>query len=174
MEDEGRKQLEAELGTYVQQLREIDEIAQIILKGHLAVERQLEHIIRHILLHPNYVLEGHFGFERKVQIVRSYSLNAHDHRDWAFLGILNELRNEIAHREPGETRKQKIDKARKAFLERVFPEARKKFENSTDETIALAICMTCGGFLDHIQEDIESLRGAIDDMLERAWSEPKE
>lgn len=172
--DKARKELEEGLGDFIKQLSEIDEYAQIILKGHIVIEQKLNEIIRYIFFHPDYVLNARLRFEQKLEMVRAYSVNAHDHLDWSFLRKFNELRNIIAHEPPGERRTQKMAAIHTLFLDLTIPDQRLKYKNSTQETFALSVCMRCAGFLEYIGDDLGQLYCDIRNMMASFSTEAQE
>jgi hypothetical protein len=149
---------------------EIDEIANIVLKGHLLIEGAIDRIVRYTFFHPDYVLDSRHNFERKVQIARAMSLNAHNWPDWDIVLAVNSLRNAVAHKHHS-GRKTKIDRIRQLCLDRVKPETRSRYKESSDEEIIIFACARCDAFLSFIEEDVEHLRREINDMIAKHHAE---
>jgi hypothetical protein len=53
-----------------------DETALVVLKGHLLIEESLEAIISDYVLHPEFVEKARLGFEKKMYLARSISIQA--------------------------------------------------------------------------------------------------
>jgi hypothetical protein len=149
-------------------LTDIDEVANVILKGHLLVENDLDDVIRAFFFHPEYILNDRFRFERKVLIARTMSLNAHKHHHWDLLLALNSLRNEIAHKHAGEERQRRIDGIRRMCLSRITQEELKRHEHDSDRDIVVLACAFCAGFLAYIEDDLKDLRANMDKLAEEA------
>lgn len=150
---------------FSKEIREVDEVVNVVLKGHLLVERALDRIISLIFFHPDYILNGRQSFERKVQIARAMSLNAHDHHHWDLILSVNSLRNEIAHKHPGDERKKKTERVRQASVESITSKASELHRNDTDSGIIIFACSMCCGFLAYTEDDLEDLRKEINSMI---------
>lgn len=149
---------------YVQQfkkhLEEMDELVQIVLKGHLIMESAIDNIIALIFFHPELILDARINFFLKVQMVRAYALHEKDMSIWKLVLAISELRNEIAHNLDGKKREARLAAVRKLYLSEApdFAEAHKDYP---DHIIVLLACSMCTGFLGVFEEDITALRNHI-------------
>jgi hypothetical protein len=147
-------------------LSTVDEFANLVLRGHYVLERDIDTIIGHVFFHPDGILNDRFGFsfERKVRIVRAMSRNAKDHAHWDIVLAMNSLRNTIAHHNYDE-RQRKIDRIRTLCLESTASEAfQRDHDSGPIEIVSFAFAL-CTGFLSYIEHDIESLRGEIEEII---------
>jgi hypothetical protein len=151
---------------FKKQLTEIDDIANIILKGHLIIESTLDDILRVLFFHPEQILESgnRFGFERKVQILRAMLVGSNNHPHWKIVLAVNSLRNEIAHKHAGEERHRKINRLREVCMAEVVPETKKHLENAPDDEVATFGCAACEGFLAVVLDDFIAMREQLDKL----------
>jgi hypothetical protein len=156
---------------FQQQMTEVDELQQVVLKGHLIIESALDSIITIIFHHPEHIFRGRFGFVHKVNLARAYGLRKDTNSMWNLVLSVNETRNEIAHNLAGEKRTKKMVQLRRMFLSESDGELRKEFEkqgqkldDASDEVIAFYACSMCTEFLGTFEHDIEALRHIIDVM----------
>jgi len=91
-------------------LLEIDELANVVLRGHLLVENDLDAVIAAIFYYPDYI--GRLSFERKSEVARAMALRTQNAAVWNTLSALNELRNGIAHNNDPATRRKRMDRLR--------------------------------------------------------------
>jgi hypothetical protein len=172
VEDKALLNIQDELPDFIEHLQEIDEIAQIILKGHLHVEQQLERILTYMFFYGDYALKARIGFDQRIQLIKGWSA-FHEHEHWEFISALNQLRNEIAHKSPGEARKKKIEDVRQMFIKACIPSVREQYKSAADSTITLYLCATASGFLEKIHDDILDMRQRIDAMAQTVWNEQR-
>jgi len=93
------------------QWQNIDELSQIILKGHLVLEERLTRIIGKFVFHAELVQSAKPRFIQKIEIARSISLDEHGNRMWELFKAINELRNQLAHSLDPERRDLKTEGA---------------------------------------------------------------
>jgi hypothetical protein len=147
-------------------IRLVDELANLVLRGHYILERDIDRIIRHIFFHPERILDGPFlfNFDRKVRLVRAMSRNASEHPHWDVVTALNALRNTIAHH-GYEDRQAKIDYLRELCSKTAKLEKHEKEHGSSYmEVVTFAFALGTG-FLVHIEEDLENLRKNIEGLI---------
>jgi hypothetical protein len=153
--------------TFKKHLTDVDELANVILKGHFLVEQDLDEAISVIFFHPDHVLDGRLSFERKVQIARAMSIRSNNLPTWDVLLALNSMRNEIAHNPARQERKKKMDRLRQTYLANFEEESRKQHEKDSSADIVVHACALCSGFLAYFTDDIVELRKHIDKLDER-------
>jgi hypothetical protein len=144
-------------------LTQIDELANVILRGHLLVENDLDAVIRATFFYPEYI-KGRVSFERKSQIARAMALRTQKEAVWETLTALNELRNEVAHKREAKARKAKMDQLRKACLKQIKPEKAAEHRNDSDREIVIMSCALCSGFLDLLVNQLWGMRDCLNQV----------
>ncbi len=149
---------------FTAKLRAVDDLANIVLKGHLIVEQDIDEIIAGYFFQPQYLLEDRtLGFERKVRLLRAVAYLNRDHQDWELLLLYNSLRNEIAHKGDGPKRKAKLDRIRAFILDGADPGHP---IDSDDEELVIFAAARCSGFLAFISDNLIQVRWYIEHLLE--------
>lgn len=158
------KENEEALNKYVEafqkHLSEVDQLAQIVLKGHLIIESALENIIQAFFFHPAHILERRLPFHHKVAICRSLCLRKDQERTWELIEAINAVRNEIAHKLDGKILGPKVARVKELYLAEGYP-AKVDGKDLSDDLIVLNGCSACVGFLGRFEEDVKALRGHI-------------
>jgi hypothetical protein len=164
-QDAAMLHLQEQLGGMVAELSKIDEIGQIVLNGQIQIESHIDDILAVIFFHPEHILTGlRIDFERKVRIVRAYSLRTHNWPPWDLILAFSQLRNAIAHTSDGEKRQERMGAVRSAFFKTRLPGRLTEFDGANDRAIALVACASCSGFLQVLEDEMRRLRRHIDDL----------
>jgi hypothetical protein len=155
---------------FKEHLSHVDELAQVVLKGHLLIESALNNIIETIFFHPEHILERRFQCHQKLAICRALCLRKDKERTWDLIEAINTLRNDVAHDLEGKKRKGRMDRLRQIYVEEGYPTKLK--DKEIDElTLVAYACAACSGFLGTFEHDIKALRGymnALDNLLQSA------
>ena len=160
--------LQEDIGDFTKELSAIDELTQAVLKGHLLIERDLDEIIALLFFHPEYILQcrSRFGFDRKVALLRALVPRTHELPVWEMMAAVNELRNVVAHSLSADRRKEKMDAVRQLYLSTTIdPDIIEVFRHAADHLVAISVYGICGGFLDHLKEDMTRLRERINELV---------
>jgi hypothetical protein len=153
---------------FATQLRAIDDVANIVLQGHLLIEQDIDEAIEGYFFQPQYLLDDRtLGFERKVQLLRASTYLHPDEPDWELLLAFNSLRNEIAHKRDGPKRKAKLERVRNLILKSASESASEKYSlKSDDKEMAIFAAARCTGFLVFVSDSLISGRWYIERLLE--------
>jgi hypothetical protein len=76
---------------------DVDELAQVILKGHLIIEGVLDNILELVFFHPEHLANARLSFNQKVNLARAYCLRKNQLSMWRLVTMINTIRNQIAH-----------------------------------------------------------------------------
>lgn len=82
---------------YDRHMPETDDLACIVLKGHLLVEEMLFHLAYLNLPHPHYLEDAKLGFFKLVGVVRAAIQDKSENAYWRLILELNSFRNKFAH-----------------------------------------------------------------------------
>lgn len=147
---------------FVDEIKYIDDVAQIVLKGHLVMEGIMTEAICTFVHHGDFLEDARLQFYSKLQICRAMSLSEQNNGMWDLITALNTLRNHLSHSIDPSKRKSKIDSL-KGHFSREFPELLdKKYEGMSEEAI---LCMhaisTSLGFLNQFHEEVKRFRALV-------------
>src|SRR5260221_14261232 len=77
-------------------LERFDELAHMVLKGHLLIEEAVNDYLRAFFINSEFVEQSNLRFIQKVNITRA--TDEHTNEDtWELVVAINALRNELAH-----------------------------------------------------------------------------
>jgi len=145
-------------------LGQVDEIAQLVLKGHLEIEAELDDVLKALFFHPEQLSDTRLSFLQKTQIARAQSIRGDKHIHWDVILAFNKLRNEIAHGRASERRTKCISELRKLLLEGAKPEFREEVAKSSEARVVVRATLVCTGFLLYFKDGLISLRRHIDEL----------
>jgi hypothetical protein len=156
MEEEEPEKFYREFSAHLSQ---IDELANVILRGHLLVERDLDAVIEALFFYPEYVKR--LRFERKAQIARAMALRTQTAAVWDTLAALNLLRNGIAHNIDAAERRKRLDGLRRACMNQLSAHGLKKHEDDTDKGIVILGSALCSGYLGLLEEELIGMHSCL-------------
>jgi hypothetical protein len=146
-------------------LSEVDDVALVVLKGHLIIESALDNIIDTIFFHPEYLRQGRLTFTEKLRIARSFTLDKDKIDVWDRIIEVNGLRNEIAHSLKGEKRHEKMARLRQNFLAGTHSSIAEAYADAPDGSILILACSECAGFLNQYEDDLKGLRRHLTEVF---------
>ncbi|MED3038590.1 hypothetical protein P4313_26950 [Bacillus tropicus] len=88
------RKLERDVDEFMKATNEEDEL-QIVLRGHLYIEHEIERLLRNHLVKPDAILSDRFMFMSKLNLAVALGLLSDDEKKP--YKILNDLRNDYAH-----------------------------------------------------------------------------
>jgi hypothetical protein len=150
------------LRRFREQMQHVDEVAQIVLKGHLLLEEQLERIIGTFVFHPKYIQDADLSFARKLAVARSMSLDEHCNSVWDLIVAINALRNELAHSLDGERRQRKLERLKSLyFAEIADPDLVESDRSGPDHHIVSQAVALALGFLGPFEEEVTRFKDYV-------------
>jgi len=81
-----------------QEMESVDEVAHVLLKGHLLLEEALSAIIDQYVFHREHLTQARLTFAQKILLARSLCLRKNMLGEWELIAAINALRNDLAHR----------------------------------------------------------------------------
>jgi hypothetical protein len=147
---------------FVDEMKYVDDVAQIILKGHLVMEDVMTQAICDFVHHGEFIEDTGLRFHQKVKICRAMSLSEHENGMWDLVVAINTLRNHLSHSLDPSKRQSKLDSLRTCFL-REFPRLKNtKYEGVSDEaTLCMHSISTCLGFLNQFHAEVKRFRELV-------------
>jgi len=82
---------------FTDELRTVDDVAQIVLKGHLVMEGLLTEAIETFLLHGEFLEAARFQVHQKIALCRAISTSDQNNKMWELVSSVNSLRNALSH-----------------------------------------------------------------------------
>lgn len=147
---------------FAKEMEEVDEVVNVLLKGHLLIEEALTRIIELYVFHRKYLDDAKLNFAQKLQVARSLGLRKNEFGEWELIKAINVLRNEVAHNLRSPEREKKLDKVKEVFYREAAGHPKlAELKTESNQTILLAACAHCAGFLSALEDDSRALRHII-------------
>jgi hypothetical protein len=160
MAEEDKDDADEFIKSFRKHLSQVDEVSNVILRGHLEVERALDEVVDLIFFRPEYVRKIRLEFSEKLQIVKAYAPDPNA-ADWMAIESLNEARNSIAHRNTLERRATKVKKVRDSITGRGTREFREEVKRADDKEVVVLAAATGAAFLAYVYDSVLKVRKAI-------------
>ena len=149
---------------FIKQINDIDELAMVVLKGHLVIEQVLTRIISKYVHHSNYV--PGLTFDNRVRLARSMSLDQADNSMWNLILAVNQLRNKVAHSLESKERQKAYQHLKQAYDVETKDSTRQKVDEP--HYLALMAMGHCLGFLQGFEAEIDRFKewlGTMDKIV---------
>lgn len=150
---------------FTDQLQQVDDVAQVILKGHLVIEELMTEAIKTFLLHGEFVEQSRLQFHQKLQLCRAMSISDHKNEMWALIASINSLRNQLSHSLDPDDRHKRVE-ALSATFSQQFPEGVPEGLAEMPKDTAVCMLAIAGsiGYLHAHVEEIHRFKGMVIDM----------
>jgi hypothetical protein len=154
---------------FTDELRQVDDVAQVVLKGHLVMESIMTKAIETFLLHGEFVEAARLQVHQKIAICRAISTSDQNNKMWGLIGSINSLRNALSHSLEPDRRTKAIQSVRTIYedLFKDMPNSIKGIPKDiekdapADTVLCLyAISASLGYLHAHLQE-VQRLKGII-------------
>ena len=143
-----------QLDRFQKHMEKIDDLALVVLKGHLILEEQIDRIVEKFVFHPEFLEKAELRLFQKVMLARSMSLDEHDNSMWDLLLTINSLRNELAHSLESDKRTRKCEKLRSQYFNIRARAASDDEVHSPDHLIAMFAISMVLGFLTSFEDEV--------------------
>jgi len=154
---------------FTDEIRYVDDIAQVVLKGHLVMEDLMTEAIQTFLFHGDMIEDAQFRFAQKIALCRGISTSEQSNGMWTLIAKINSLRNALSHSLDLQRRAKAIEAVRLVYIQE-FPDHAKFFEKVEGQkgeqmSKELAICLgaiaACIGFLHPHLEEVKRFKAMV-------------
>lgn len=122
---------------FTDEVRYVDDTAQIILKGHLVAEDLMREALESFVLHGEHIEDARLQFHQKLELCKSISLSDNKNNMWNLIKKLNVVRNALSH-SLDEGRRSKAIQSLQSIYDQEFDPKTREIEGMSDEA---ALCM---------------------------------
>ena len=159
--------LEEVRAKFTDQLQTVDDVAQIVLKGHLVIEEVMTESIQTFLLHKEFVEDARLQFHQKLQLCRAISVSDQNNNMWNLIASINSVRNQLSHSLDPAGRSKRIESLNSTFAKEFPDSVPEKLDPMPKEA---AICMlaigAAIGFLHAHSEEVRRFKAVVLEMDE--------
>ena len=148
---------------FTDELREVDDVAQIVLKGHLVMEGLMTEAIETFLLHSEFVEVARLQAYQKIAICRAISTSDHDNKMWELVSSVNALRNALSHSLDPDRRAKAVQKLRTVYEQQFkgMPNSVDGIPNGIEKQMPVetAICLyAISGVLGYLHSHLQEVK----------------
>jgi hypothetical protein len=150
---------------FQQEMKQVDEVAHVLLKGHLLIEEGINRILDQYVFHREHLQEARLSFHAKVLLARGFGLRKNNFGEWELIGAINSLRNTLAHSLQAPERAKKLANVKAIYFREVagFPTL-EHVKTLGDPAILSQACSHCGAFLASYEGDSKAFRKMVYEM----------
>lgn len=157
---------------FIKEIREVDDLAQIVLKGHLVMESLMTEAIETFLFHGEFVETARLQIHQKIELCKAMSMSDQKNKMWGLISSVNTLRNALSHSLGPDRRNKALQKLR-ILYEQGFsdmPDSVKGIPKNiekdfpADSALCLYAIAGCLGYLHAHLEGVRRLKSVIVDL----------
>lgn len=147
------------------EMESVDELAHVLLKGHLLLDEAITRILEQYVFHREHLQDARLSFQKKALLARSFCLRKNQLGEWDLIAAINGLRNDLSHRLNSPDRERKFAKVKELYFRNAvgFGPIHELKEKS-DQEILFRACAHCAGFLARFEKDSKSFRKMVHTM----------
>jgi hypothetical protein len=148
------------LQTFREDIGEIDEIAQVILKGHILIEAQLDDILVLLVDEPEYLEKANLRFYQRANLLRATIFHEDGDEGWPLVLGFNKLRNTVAHGSANDERAAQIEVLRGMLLPIVTEVTKERVRKGSELEITTLAAAMASGFLVDVEKQMRRELGS--------------
>jgi len=146
---------------FFEEVRYVDDTAQILLKGHLVVEDLMNRALESFVLHGEHLEDARLQFHQKLELCKSISLNDNKNNMWNLIKKINVLRNALSH-SLDLTRREKAVQSLMSIYDQEFDPRTRKIEGMSEEAALCATALSVSlGYLHSFLEEAQRFETII-------------
>jgi hypothetical protein len=155
----------ASLERFRTEMENVDEVAHVLLKGHLLLEESLSAILDQYVFHREHLDDARLTFAHKIHLARAVCLRKNTFGEWDLISAINSLRNDLAHRLNSPERTKKLARVKDLyFREAAGYERIEEVKKESDAVVLFNACAHCAGFLATYLADSRGFRQMVHAM----------
>lgn len=146
-------------------MKTVDEVAHVLLKGHLLIEEALSEVLAQYVFHREHLAEARLTFAQKTQLARALCLRKNTFGEWDLISAINSLRNDLAHRLNSSDRDKKLAKVKDLYIREAGGfDMVEEVKKESEAVILLYACAHSAGFLSTFLADSRDYRQMVHAM----------
>lgn len=144
------------------EMESVDEIAHVLLKGHLLLEEGISAVLDQYVFHREHLAQARLTFAQKALLARSLCLRKNKFGEWELIAAINALRNDLSHRLNSPEREKKLGVVKDLYFREATGFDRiEEVKKESDAVILFNACAHCAGFLATFEADSKSFRRMV-------------
>lgn len=148
---------------FTDEVRYVDDVAQIVLKGHLIMEGLMTEAIETFVLHSEFAETARLQVSQKIELCRAISTSDQNNPMWGLVRSVNTLRNALSHSLDADRRAKAIQSLRSIYEQQFkdMPDAVKGIPKNIEKDVPAdtALCLyAIAGCLGYLHAHLEEVR----------------
>jgi hypothetical protein len=145
-----------------QEMESVDDVAHVLLKGHLLLEEAISSVLDQYVFHREHLAQARLSFAQKALLARSFCLRKDKLGEWDLVAAINSLRNDLSHRLNSPDRARKLAVVKELYFREAAGFDRiDDVKKESDAVILFNACAHCAGFLATFEADSKSFRRMV-------------
>lgn len=150
--------------TFFDEVRYVDDTAQIVLKGHLVVEDLMNKALESFMLHGEHIEDARLQFHQKLEICKSISLSDNKNNMWNLIMKIYVLRNALSHSLDKDRRERAILLLKSIYDQEFDPQSRYIDDMSEEAAPCIAAIGGALGYLSSFLSEVQRFKSIIKDL----------
>ncbi|MGO2498647.1 MAG: hypothetical protein ACTH6I_11570 [Vibrio litoralis] len=146
---------------FAEEVKYVDDSAQILLKGHLVIEDLMTQALEAYVLHAEFVGNARLQFNQKLELCKSISLSNQNKVTWNLIKKINVLRNALSHSLDPERRSKAVESLKSIYDQEFDPRTRVIDGIGEECALCLASVMGSLGYLHSFLAEVKRLENMI-------------
>ncbi len=147
--------------TFFEEVRYVDDTAQIVLKGHLVAEDLMNKALESFMLHGEHIEDARLQFHQKLELCKSISLSDNKNNMWNLIKKINVLRNALSHSLDKERREKAIQSLKSIYDQEFDPETRNIDGMSEEAALCIAALSGALGYLHSFLSEVQRFEAIV-------------
>jgi len=147
--------------TFFEEVRYVDDTAQIVLKGHLVAEDLMNKALECFMLHGEHIEDARLQFHQKLELCKSISLSDNKNNMWNLIKKINVLRNALSHSLDKERREKAIQSLKSIYDQEFDPETRNIDGMSEEAALCIAALSGALGYLHSFLSEVQRFEAIV-------------
>lgn len=124
-----------------EEVRYVDDTAQILLKGHLVAEGLINQALEAFVLHGEHVEDARLQFNQKLELCKAISVSDNKNNMWNLIKKINVLRNALSHSLDPDRRRKAVESLASIYDQEFDPKTR-DIEGMSEEAALCLVAIT--------------------------------
>jgi len=150
--------------TFFDEVRYVDDTAQIVLKGHLVAEDLMNKALESFMLHGEHIEDARLQFHQKLELCKSISLSDNKNNMWNLIKKINALRNALSHSLDKERREKALQSLKSIYDQEFDPKSRDIDDMSEEAALCIAAIGASLGYLLSFLSEVQRFEAIIKDL----------
>lgn len=146
---------------FSEEVKYVDDTAQILLKGHLVAEDLMNQALEAFVLHGEHVEDARLQFNQKLELCKAISVSDNKNNMWNLIKKINVLRNALSHSLAPERRKKAVESLASIYDQEFDPRMRVIDGMSEEAALCLAAIMGSLGYLHSFLSEVKRFEDIV-------------